>query len=397
MKPNIKHLMAAILILAFTLTACNLPLGNNPVNGNLVETVAAATISALFTQTGYQTQAAQMTQEALVSSTPWPTNTPFPTFTPIFTATSVPPTITPVPPTATPIPIPCNASKFMGDVTIEDWSVLFAGEEFTKTWQVKNVGTCSWTKDYKIFFYSGDKLEAPDAVAFPKVVNPGETVNLSVDMVTPNDIGKYTGSWMLKSANGAVFGVGSNYNVPMTVNIKVNDVPRLKDPDAVYDFTKNYCEATWRTNDGILKCPSTKLDFKNGSITRTYSPVLEGGYRDDEGALITVPASGDGGWIRGKFPGRQIKSGDYFATTLSCGNNQAKCSVTFELLYNVVGNNQQYSLGKWVKDYGDPKIKVLVDLSGLAGEQVNLYLKVTNNGNSTDDMAMWLAARITRP
>jgi len=91
---------------------------------------------------------------------------------------------------------------------------------------VKNVGTCAWSKDYKIFFFGGNQMHAPSAVSFPQTVNPGETVNLSVNMVAPSDKGSYSGSWMLKSSGGTVFGVGAAYNVPLTVNIKVEKSPQ---------------------------------------------------------------------------------------------------------------------------------------------------------------------------
>lgn len=397
MKNRLITLMTAVLILTLTLTACNLPIAKPPIDEGQIETIAAATVSALFTQSAYQTQLAQMTQQALMTNTPIPTATPYPTVTPEFTYTPIPPTNTPILPTATPIPIPCNAAKFEGDITIKDWSVLFPGDEFTKTWRVKNVGSCSWTKDYRIYFHGGDQLDAPDAVAFSKVVNPGESINLSVDMVAPNEMGKYTGSWLLKAANGTAFGVGLNYNIPMTVNIKIEDVPDSKDPNTVYDMVKNYCDAVWRTTVGVIDCPGTGVDFKNGSITRTYNPILENGYREDEGALITVPSKGEGGYIEGRFPKRTIKSGDTFAALLSCANGQTDCLVTYELLYSVAGSNEKISLGNWTREYGDPKVKVYVDLFDLVGQQVNLYLLVTNEGSSAEDMAMWVAARITRP
>lgn len=34
-------------------------------------------------------------------------------------------------------------------------------QAFTKTWRVKNVGTCTWTADYKAAYSRGDALGAP--------------------------------------------------------------------------------------------------------------------------------------------------------------------------------------------------------------------------------------------
>lgn len=393
--------LVVMTILVMALTSCNL-LGyfddNEADDFTQIETMAAATISARLTQAAYDALAAQLTQIAgtTVPATPQPavnTSTPFPTNTPIATFT---PMATPISPTATPIPIPCNAAKYLADVTIPDWSTLYAGEEFVKTWQVKNVGTCSWTKEYHIYFSDGKKLEAPTSVAFPKTVNPGETVNLSVPMVAPSEKGSYTGSWLLEAANGVDFGVGSTYNVPLTVNIKVDVLPEAKDPDTRYDFVSNMCSGSWRTNAGDISCPSAKIDTANGSITRSYSPVIAGGYKDDEGALYTVPAKGGDGMILGRFPKLKILSGDRFKALLICADKASKCSVTYELLYTVSGSSESGSLGSWDITYSDSK-QVDVDLNSLVGKEVHLLLKVSSKSDPTDDIALWMAARVTNP
>jgi len=393
--------MIVIAVLALGLTSCNL-LGyfdnNEAEDFAQIETMAAATISARFTQAAFDALAGQLTQMAptaglptpqtpLASSTPIPTNTPIATFTPPATA---------VPPTATAIPIPCNAAKYIADVTIPDWSTLYGGEAFVKTWQVKNVGTCSWTKDYHIYFADGKKLDAPSSVAFPKTVNPGETVNLSVPMVAPSEKGSYTGSWLLEAANGVDFGVGYDFSVPLTVNIKVEVLPAAKDPDTRYDMVKEMCSASWRTNAGDIGCPSAKIDTDKGSITRSYSPVIAGGYKDDEGALYTVPAKGGDGMIQGKFPKIKIKAGDRFRALLICADQAKKCSVTYEVLYDVSGSEEGGSLGTWNIDYSNSK-QVDIDLGSLADKEVYLLLKVISKGDSTDDVALWMAPRVTNP
>lgn len=398
---KIINTLVVMAILALALASCNLMSyfdDNQAEDFAQIETMAAATISARFTQAAYDSLAAQLTQLApsevlpttqvpAASSTPMPTNTPIATFTPI-------PTM--IPPTATAIPIPCNAAKFIADVTIPDWSTLYAGEGFIKTWQVKNVGTCSWTKEYRIIFIGGNKLDAPTSVAFPKTVNPGETVNLSVPMVAPSDKGSYTGSWMFEAANGVDFGVGYNYDVPVTVNIKVAVLPDAKDPNTRYDLAKDMCAASWRTNAGDIGCPSAKIDTTNGSITRSYTPVIAGGYKDDEGALYTVPAKGGDGMILGRFPKFKIKPGDRFRAFIVCADKASKCSVTYELLYNVAGSSEGGSLGTWDINYNDSK-QLDVGLDSLAGKEVIFHLKVYSKGDSTDDVALWMAPRVTNP
>ena len=225
MKNIILKSLLVITVLALALTACSLPfVGGNPTpGGSQSQANVEATVSARLTQIAFDALVAQMTQQAMVTPTPQPTNTPWPT------PTNLPPTATAIPPTPTAKPIPCHAASYIDDVTIKDNTTMTAGDPFIKTWRIKNTGTCSWTKDYHIVFLNGNAMNAPASVAFPANVNPGSTVDLSVPMNAPGNTGDYTGSWMLKAANGTTFGVGASGDVPLTVVIKVITVPVSKD------------------------------------------------------------------------------------------------------------------------------------------------------------------------
>ncbi len=392
MKKFSLKILVATSILAIALTACNFPVGGIS-EGSATQTQAAldATVSARLTQIAFDALVAQMTQQALVTPTPSATNTPQPT------ATQYIPPNTPIPPTSTSIPIPCYRASYVEDVTVADGTSFIAGTPFTKTWRVKNTGTCAWTKDFAIYFHSGNSMSAVASTAFPAAVNPGGTVDLSVAMTAPSSTGDYTGNWMLKAANGTIFGVGTGANAALTVVIKVTSVPVSKDPNIVYDFIKNYCSAQWRTNAGIISCPSNGIDFKNGSITRTYAPVLEGGAVDDEPALQTVPATGGDGMIQGQYPAILIHSGDKFASTLICSDKMTACSITFELSYKVKGSDTLTVLNSWNKVYDGTPMPVSVDLSALDGKEIIFFLKVLSKGDSTNDFAQWMAVRITHP
>lgn len=392
MKTFFLKILVATSVLAIALTACNFPIGGNS-EGSATQTQAVleATVSARLTQIAYDALVAQMTQQVLVSPTPAATNTPLPT------ATAYIPPATAIPPTATAIPIPCYRASYVDDVTVIDGTSFIAGTAFTKTWRIKNTGSCAWTKDFAVYFHSGNSMGAAASVAFPAAVNPGGTVDLSVAMTAPSSTGDFTGNWMLKAANGTIFGVGTNANAALTVVIKVTSVPVSKDPNIIYDFIKNYCSAQWRTNAGFITCPTNGIDFKNGSITRTYSPILEGGAVDDEPALQTVPATGGDGMIQGQYPAILIHSGDKFVSTLICSDKMTACSVTFELSYKVKGSETLTVLGTWNKAYDGTTLPVNVDLSALDGKEIIFFLKVLSKGDSTNDFAQWMAARITHP
>jgi hypothetical protein len=165
-----------------------------------------ATVQAMVTQT-----VAAQTQNA-------PTQTPLP-------PTTIP-TSTPVPATNTPLPTPtavtyCDWVSFVKDVTIPDGSILAPGETFTKTWRLKNRGTCTWTPDYMLVYTSGAQMGGTTAVRLPAYVSPGQTVDVSVTLTAPDSSRKYVGYWMLRNPSGALFGYGENANQAFYVDIKV--------------------------------------------------------------------------------------------------------------------------------------------------------------------------------
>lgn len=388
-KKAILSILPILLIGALVLAACNFPgLGGTANNEAQIQTMAAATVAAQLSE--YQTQTAQAGQVIIVTATPQAN--PTATAQPLATATPYP---TPLPPTAT--PKPCNQASFVEDVSIPDGTKLTASTPFTKTWRITNVGTCTWTTSYVAYFVSGNSMSAAATYAFPNSVAPGQTVDISVPLVAPSSTGDFTGSWKFRAPNGDVFGVGANGGVPVTVVIKVISVPTPKDPDTLYDFIKNYCDAEWRTNAGFITCPSTSVDFTNGSILRTYNPVLENGSKDDEGALITVPATGGDGMIQGQFPAFMVHAGDRIRGTLLCSGNYSACDVTFEVIAQEKGSASTTSLGTWHKTLDQSLVPIDLDLTAYDGKNMIFYLKVSSNGNSSGDVAQWMAIRITHP
>ena len=107
------------------------------------------------------------------------------------------------PPTVT--PLPCNKPKYQTE-TIPDNTSFDPGESFTKTWTVRNDGTCSWTTDYKLVFAGGDQMGGPASKYLLQTINPGESVTLSIDLTAPANEGTYTGTWVVQANDGEQFG-----------------------------------------------------------------------------------------------------------------------------------------------------------------------------------------------
>lgn len=393
-KSFIKSIVA-MLAVALVLGACNFPtIGGNTNAEVQAQTLAAETLAVYINQ--FLTQTAQAVPNVVyVTATPEPATMTATPITPTSTGTGTnTPTKTP---TKTLIPIPCNQASFIDDITVDDGTSFYSGTVFVKTWRVKNTGSCTWGSDYDFVFYRGDDMDAPSYQDLPKTVRPGESVDISVTLIAPDDPDTYEGEWMLRAGNGQLFGVGTSGYVPLSVEIKVKDIPDPHDVNTVYDFIGNYCDARWRTNAGYIDCPSETISYSKGTITRSYAPILENGQVDDEGALITIPAKGGDGMIQGQYPRVTVHSGDRIRGTLLCSYKKTDCSVTFEILAQVYGSSTVTSLGSWDKDYGDSMIYVDLDLSAMDGEEVIFYLKVESRGDPSDDYAQWMAIRITHP
>lgn len=113
-----------------------------------------------------------------------------------------------------------NSMKFI-DETVEDGTVVGAGQNFTKSWTLENTGSCRWTKQYKLVFVSGDKMNGPDSQLLTQGANFGDQVEISVTLLAPQAEGTYRGNWMLEDENGNRFGLGRNGSDPFWVEIEV--------------------------------------------------------------------------------------------------------------------------------------------------------------------------------
>ena len=146
-----------------------------------------------------------------------------PTGTPLFVTSTLPPTKqlvslpshTPAQATGTAgaptldITAPPNCKDqavLLEDVTIPDDTQMKAGESFTKTWKLKNTGTCPWT-GYTLVFADGDRMDAPDSAPVPQTVS-GADADVSVELVAPVADGAYTGNFSLHNADGETVNIG---------------------------------------------------------------------------------------------------------------------------------------------------------------------------------------------
>lgn len=353
---------------------------------------ATATTGAMMTEIArLQTQVAQPkpTEPGLETLPTEVPPAPTATMSPTATATLVPPTPTPAlpTPTATNTPVPCNLAEFVEDITVPDGAEMTAGMSFTKTWRLRNIGSCTWTTAYDLVFFEGDRMDADWETPLPHRVRPWETVDLSVDLIAPDDEGSYRGYWALEDPSGYQFGVGRN-NEAFYVDIEVVEPEHLNP----LDLAANYCQAEWTSGAGRLPCQGQSGD-ERGFVRRIANPVLETGYEDDEPVLLTHPQMVTDGVIRGKYPAMRIENGWHFVSVIGCAHDAISCDVRFQLDYQI-GKGSIQTLATWHEVYDNEFQLIDVDLSSLAGKDVKLILTVFANGSSHQDQAQWLAPHI---
>lgn len=373
---HFRKLIVPLFALLAASLACSRLTGSTP--------QPAATLDALYTSAaqtleGMSTEAAVATQN---SATPT-LSLSVPTATSIIVNTSTPvPPFSPVPQTR------CDAAAFVSDVTYPDGTNVSLGGAFTKIWRLKNVGTCTWTTSYALVFVSGDSLGAPAAVAVPTNVGPGQTVDLAVNLIAPDQTGRYRGFWKLRNASSVLFGIGPSADSNFYVDVNVTGYTVTG-----YDLLANFCEARWENESRDLPCPGTDGDDR-GFVLALNAPKMENGKSQGDG-LLTHPERKTNGLIRGKYPALRIQSGDRFQAQIGCLYEANDCDMTFRLQYQI-GSGTVRTLGQWREVYEGQSYPINIDLSTLSGEKVKFILSVFANGSSHEDYAVWVNPRIAR-
>jgi hypothetical protein len=325
------------------------------------------------------------------------------------TVTGTPPTVTPTSP-VTPVPAACDRAQFIADVTVPDGTSFAPGFAFNKTWRLKNVGTCTWS-NYSLLFDSGEKMGGPDSALIPTSVAPGQTVDITIQLTSPNTAGTYRGYWKLKNNNGIPFGIGTGGTKSFWVEIKVSGTginpgtathtttpgtpvtPATPAAGTSYDFVANVCAATWYSGAGQLPCPGTDGDAK-GFVLITNPSKLENGANDSRTGLLAFPQNINNGYIQGIYPVYNVKSGDKFRATINCEYNATSCYVVFRLDYSVEGSSTIQTFWAFVERYEGQVYNADIDLTSLAGMNVKFILTVLATGSPAGDRALWVAPAI---
>lgn len=193
---KLKLTISLMLIATAVVTACgsaNTPQGQEPTaDVAAIRTSAASTVVSQFTLT-----AAAFTPTPSVSTdTAAPESTEAPaTEAPVVQVTNAQGTTVAL----------CDSLAFVADVNIPDDTNMAPGQDFLKTWRIKNTGSCPWGEGYELVYAGYANEMSGQAQPLTEVVQPGQEIEVSVQFTAPDEIGEYLSAWQMENPAGVTF------------------------------------------------------------------------------------------------------------------------------------------------------------------------------------------------
>jgi len=195
---NLK-LIALTIFIAMLMVACGSP--NAPTESTpdvaLVRTSAAGTVVSQFT----------LTAAAFTPTSSIPTNTTAPETTapPAATETATSAVVAQVTNASGTPEALCDSLAYVADVNVPDNTVMSPGQDFIKTWRVRNNGICEWGAGYVLAYAGYSEQMSGQFVALTDVVQSGEEVEVSVQFKAPSQAGTYLSAWQMRNPAGVTF------------------------------------------------------------------------------------------------------------------------------------------------------------------------------------------------
>lgn len=238
-----------------------------------------------------------------------------------------------------------DSAQYVSDDGV-DGTTYTPNTAFTKTWRLKNTGSCTWDSSYMVFQISGTYMtQQPGYWIVPQgqTVASGQTVNISVGMTSPVDNGNYQSYWGLKNTAGQFMPIqgganGNSFYVKLSVNdgsvISGNvtaasiDIELEQGSGAVCTADSTYIVHAYITADGPItvsyEIESTAGQIPAGNFTDGYltpvSPVEYGTVIFDQAGTKTISYR-----FVGPYPhpdditvNLRVNGGEWHNTKLTC-------------------------------------------------------------------------------
>lgn len=373
MKP-IRTLLSLMLLCVLILTACS-PAATAAVTTptsnpqSIANTMVAATVASLSTEVA-----------SLKATNAAPTQTPESTAAPEGTP-KVAATVSQATASARTASL-CDFAAFAGDISIPDGTMIPPGTTFTKTWAIKNTGSCTWTPLYRLVYVGGDLLSERSVAMTETNVAPGETAHVSVQITAPKDNTVHRVYYKFMNADGGIFGVTDTTGKEQPVWTEFHSGKQ-------YYFYDNMCLATWKTGSGrMLSCPGSP-DDTDGSVYLLTNSMLQGGSSENEPVIVMQPPAGEQTTVVGQFPPVLVPEWAHLVTRIGCLNDLPNCSAHVKVTYSVEGQPEQTLVEKDVATT-DKTVKIDIMLGNLFKKSTSFIFYVTANGEGADNKVFFL-------
>ena len=157
-----------------------------------------------------------------------------------------------------------NSAEFVEDVTVPDGTVMSPGEHFRKVWRLKNTGTCTWDRSYRVVSSGNFHMGGSQSAYLDKRTGPGETADIAMNLIAPVIYGSFESEFLLEDGQGNRFGITgtkTKKEMPFWLRLTVNDpsgcsivrvspyaIWRFSDFDSVFRI-KNNSEEEWKAEE----------------------------------------------------------------------------------------------------------------------------------------------------
>lgn len=192
-----KNLVITFLLIILLTTACGSPSAPSQeptADVAAIRTSAAGTVVSQFT----------LTAAAFTPTPSLPTEVPdTPTVAASDTATA--PTVAQVTNAQGTTVALCDSLTFVTDVNVPDGTSMSPGQDFVKTWRVKNTGSCPWGAGYKLVYAGYQDNMSGQFQPISGVIQPGQEVEISVQFTAPDAANQYVSAWQMSNPAGVTF------------------------------------------------------------------------------------------------------------------------------------------------------------------------------------------------
>jgi len=193
MKPKLIVTAILFMMLVAACGSANTPEQEPTPDVAAIRTSAAGTVISQFT----------LTAAVFTVAPPQPTETPAPEVTDTGTATVA--AVAQVTNALGTTVALCDSLSFVADVNVPDDTSMSPGQDFVKTWKIKNSGSCPWGAGYKLVYAGYADNMSGQFQPLTGVIQPGQEVEVSVQFKAPDAADQYLSAWQMSNPSGVTF------------------------------------------------------------------------------------------------------------------------------------------------------------------------------------------------